>query len=201
MREQGNEALWCIKCGRSILILPNPSLHWPCNHSSGASESKAANVNPWLLEARLFNLFLLYVLSWLKTQLAASLCSQWACPCPSVITSGHCPWEVPLAGWCWELISDLAVTGSSSSAAHVEEMWIQTSLQQAGAFVQMWNSNGRRARCGCTYSAANNVAMVMLTRVSWRLNCSCHASWGPGFPGMDLFALAEKPRSWISSPS
>lgn len=111
--------------GVSIIILPNPSFHWRCNHLSGASQSKAANVNNWLLEAHLFNFFLLYVHSWLKPRLAASLCSCWACPWPPVIKSRHCPWKVLLAGWCWELISDLVVTGGSLPAAHVEATWIQ----------------------------------------------------------------------------
>lgn len=41
------------------------------------------------------------------------------------------------------------------------------SLQWAGAFVQMWNGEGKMGRArGSSYSAANNVAMVMLMRVS-----------------------------------
>lgn len=167
MGAQGNKTSWCTKRARSIVILPNPSFHWRCNHLSGASQSKAANVNTWLLEAHLFNFFLLYVHSWLKPQLAASLCSCWACSWSPVIKSRHCPWKVPLADWCWELISDLVVTGGSLPAAHVEALWIQHLSSGLVLLCRCWNGEGKMGRArGSSYSAANNVAMVMLMRVS-----------------------------------
>lgn len=155
MSAKGNETSWCTEHARSILILPNPSLHWQGNHSSGASQSKAANVNTWPLEAHLFNFFLLYVHSWLKTPLAASLCFRWACPQPAVIASGRHPWAVPLAGWCWELISGLVVTGSSLPAARMEAMWIQHL------------SSGLVLLCRCGMVKANEKSLL------WMLLFSC----------------------------
>lgn len=118
MSAQGNETSWCTERARSILILPNPSLHRPCDRWSGASQSKAADVNAGPLEAHPFNFFLLYVHSWLKTPLVASLCSGCACPQPAVVTRGHSPRRVPLAGWCWELISDPVATGQAVAYQH-----------------------------------------------------------------------------------